>query len=181
MRVIAGTAKGKKLFSGTVPGLRPIMDRVKESVFEHLTRKVPGSRVADLFAGTGAIGIEALSRGAARASFVDRAPEAIKLIRQNVEHTGFGPQAELHGEECGVFLMTTDQQFDIMFLDPPFADFTSVAGGLLDRVRQRSLLAAGGLVVLRHFFKDACACPGFDSVFEKRYGENTIRFLRLTK
>jgi len=120
LRVIAGKAKGRKLKS--VPGdtTRPITDRVKEALFNIIAGDVIDSNWWDVFAGTGAVGIEALSRGAAFARFSDSNRAAIETIRFNVEHCGFNSQAEIRRGDAFVFLTASaDRQFEYMYIAPP--------------------------------------------------------------
>ncbi len=119
-RVIAGTARGRKL--KMVPGraTRPIMDRVKEALFSILVHDVPGCRLLDLFAGTGAVGIEALSRGAAHVRFLDNDWAAIRTIKENLEHTGLSDRAEvLRTNSLDYLRRTQAPSFDIVYIAPP--------------------------------------------------------------
>ena len=122
MRVIAGTAKGSRL--GPVPpGARPVSDRAREGLFSSLGDEVRHARVLDLYAGTGALGIEALSRGADHGVFVDRARPAVEAIRRNLELTQLTEQAAVHRSECLSFLRkhdAADRTFDVVFVDPPY-------------------------------------------------------------
>lgn len=120
LRVIAGSARGRRLRS--VPGdtTRPITDRVKESLFNILGPDLPGSRWLDLFAGTGAVGIEALSRGAQFVRFIDKHRLPVKIVRQNLETTGFGGQAEvLQADAFQQLKQLPDQAFDYIYIAPP--------------------------------------------------------------
>jgi 16S rRNA (guanine966-N2)-methyltransferase len=120
MRVIAGSAKGLRL--AAVPkGTRPLSDRAREGLFSSLGSSVAGARVLDLFAGTGAIGIEALSRGAAEATFVDGSPGAIRAIRANLERTRLGAHATVVRRDVLRFLRETGTPHDLVMLDPPYA------------------------------------------------------------
>lgn len=120
MRVIAGTAKGLRLAS--VPdGTRPLSDRAREGLFSSLGTEVVDARVLDLFAGTGAVGIEALSRGAAHATFVDAAPRAIAVIRENLRRTGLAEKAAVVRSDARRSLASHAGAFDLVFLDPPYA------------------------------------------------------------
>lgn len=120
MRVITGSARGRKLKQPSGWETRPTTDRVKESVFNIIQFQVEGRRVLDLFAGTGQMGIEALSRGAREATFVDNRMEMIKLIRENVQHCGFGDRANVVSKDALDFLTMARQQYDLIFLDPPY-------------------------------------------------------------
>lgn len=120
MRVITGTARGMKL--KTLDGLfvRPTTDQVKESVFNIIQFEIPGARVLDLFAGSGQLGIEALSRGASRATFVDSSRESVAVVNENLEHTKLSKYAIVKNEDAQSFLNFTKDEFDIAFLDPPY-------------------------------------------------------------
>ncbi len=121
MRVITGTAKGIHL--KTLEGLdvRPTTDRVKEGMFSSIQFDLAGAVVLDLFAGSGQLGIEALSRGAKQAVFVDHSPHAIRVIKENLEKTGFQSKAQIYQKESEhFFALCPDAFFDFIFLDPPY-------------------------------------------------------------
>jgi len=122
VRVIAGSAKGRKL--GPVPsGVRPVSDRAREGLFSSLAAEIPEARVLDLYAGTGAMGIEALSRGAEACVFVDRSSEACALIYGNLALTGLQDRATVVAADAGAFLNGHDRSsgpFDLVLLDPPY-------------------------------------------------------------
>jgi 16S rRNA (guanine966-N2)-methyltransferase len=119
MRVIAGSARGTRL--GPVPaGTRPLSDRAREGLFSSLGDRVVGARVLDLYAGTGAAGIEALSRGAGEATFVDRAPAATATIRANLERTKLADRATVVRADVTRYLHRPPRAFDLAVLDPPY-------------------------------------------------------------
>lgn len=122
MRIIGGSLKGRRLEPPDWPGLRPTSDKLRETLFNVLAPRIEGSRVLDGFAGTGAIGIEALSRGAVHVTFVERDPRAARLIARNVERAGLGPDRHviIRAELAGAVHRLTGQLFDIIFLDPPY-------------------------------------------------------------
>jgi 16S rRNA (guanine966-N2)-methyltransferase len=119
MRVISGTARGRKLKEPEGYSTRPTTDMVKESIFNIIQFDIEGRRVLDLFAGTGQLGIEALSRGALNAVFVDESNEAIKLVKENVKILGFEDKATITRGDAAAFLRQGGS-FDIIFLDPPY-------------------------------------------------------------
>ena len=121
MRVITGTARGKRLRE--LPGLdtRPTTDRVKEGLFNIIQFDIEGRRVLDLFAGTGQLGIEALSRGAAFCDFVDRAPAAARVVGENLRACGLEGRAAVHQRDFADFLRQGRGPYDLVFLDPPYA------------------------------------------------------------
>ena len=138
MRVIAGSAKGVRL--GPVPpGTRPISDRAREGMFSSLGSLVPGAAVLDLYAGTGAAGIEALSRGAERTTFVERSAQAIQAIHDNLRRAKVESQATVVQRDVQRFLDGQALPFDLVFMDPPYdtapeavaADLGKLAGGWL--------------------------------------------------
>ena len=122
MRVITGTARGRRLNELKGFDTRPTTDKVKEGIFSAIQFEVEGARVLDLFAGTGQLGIEALSRGAARAVFVERRSDAVKLIRENLALTGLESGAQVVCGDAAAYLGALRERFDIIFLDPPYAD-----------------------------------------------------------
>ncbi len=120
MRVITGVARGRRLREPDNYDIRPTTDKVKESMFNIVQFSVPGARVLDLFAGTGQLGIEALSRGAAECVFVDRSPEALKIVRENLSATGLEGAAKVLKYDSIAYLESA-KGFDLVLLDPPYA------------------------------------------------------------
>ena len=121
MRVITGTARGRRLKEPVGLETRPTADRVKEGIFSSIQFELEGRRVLDLFGGTGQMGIEALSRGAAHATFVDLRKEAVGIIRENLSLTGFSDRATVVQGDYLAFLTRCRETFDVIFLDPPYA------------------------------------------------------------
>ena len=150
MRVIAGSARGTRL--GRVPaGVRPVSDRVREGVFSSLGGRLEGARVLDLYAGTGALGIEALSRGAEAAVFVDASPAAVTAVRDNLARTALEDRSTVHRSDVRRFLERTPadtKQFDLVFLDPPYESRGSELDPVLELVDVKPLLREGFTVVL---------------------------------
>ena len=120
MRVITGSARGRKLISPQGKDVRPTSDMVKESIFIILQNDVTGARVLDLFAGSGQLGIEALSRGAAYCVFIDSAKSSLEIIRKNLEITSLESNSKVAMMEAKTFLSTNKDKFDIVLLDPPY-------------------------------------------------------------
>ena len=149
MRVIAGTAKGTRLARAPA-GVRPVADRVREGMFSSLGGRVEGARVLDVYAGTGAVGIEALSRGAEHATFVDSSPPAIAAIRENLRRTAFEDRAVVHRSDARRFLEREPggSGFDLVFLDPPYDRGPSELDPVLAALSRSSLLRGGFTVVL---------------------------------
>ena len=148
MRVITGTARGRRLKELEGMETRPTTDRVKEGLFSAIQFEIEGRRVLDLFAGTGQLGIECLSRGAASAVFVDRRADAVKLIRENLKLTELSDRARVVAGDSMEFLQSLKERFDIVLLDPPYA------AGLLERAVEClaafDILNPHGIIVAEH-------------------------------
>ena len=148
MRVIAGAFKGRRLQSPRWTGLRPTSDRLREALFDVLGERVAGATVLDGFAGTGALGLEALSRGAAAVVFVERDRRAAALIAANLEHCGAAARATIVTGPLPATLQraVTKEPFDLILLDPPYAYPEAALGAILSAAARR--LAPDGLLVL---------------------------------
>ena len=181
MRIIAGTARGIRLKSDESLPMRPLMDRIKESLFGILAREWEGSSVLDVFAGTGSFGLEALSRGARSACFVDTSAGSQELIRENARKTGFIDQVRIFRERAEAFLGRTEERFDIIFLDPPFKNFGELIHGMADLIKNRNLLNDGGLLISRCFYKDKVELENFSVYRDRKYGENQVTIYRALK
>ena len=143
MRVITGTARGRVLRTLEGEDVRPTTDRVKEAVFSIIQFEIEGRRVLDLFAGSGQLGIEALSRGAASATFVDMSKDSLSAVKYNLEHTKLGDNAKVIQTDALSFLKLTKDKFDIVFLDPPYASSL-----VADSMKLLSdVVAAGGCAI----------------------------------
>ncbi len=145
MRVISGSARGRRLKE--LPGMdtRPTTDKVKESVFNIIQFDIEGRKVLDLFGGTGQMGIEALSRGAQRATIVDNAPAAVKVIHQNLEATGFADAAKVVQSDWKAFLTTCREKFHVIFLDPPYRG--SMLENALETIAAIDILSEHGIII----------------------------------
>ncbi len=149
MRVISGKSRGKKLISLDGDNTRPTLDRVKEALFNIIQFEVKDAVVLDLFAGTGALGIEALSRGAKEAVFCDKVPDAIKVIKQNIINTNNLDKATIINKEYQEVLENLSKQnkkFDIVFLDPPYK--TNLAIESLQKIIMSDLLTEDGTIII---------------------------------
>ena len=147
MRVITGSARGRRLRELEGMETRPTTDRVKEGLFSALQFDIEGRRVLDLFAGTGQLGIECLSRGAASAVFVERRPDAVKLIRENLQTTQLQDRARVVAGEAMAFL-DSREKFDLVFLDPPYQ--SGLLEEALDKLTRFDILAPHGIIVAEH-------------------------------
>jgi 16S rRNA (guanine966-N2)-methyltransferase len=175
VRVIAGSHKGRRLLQPKSRTIRPTSDRVKEALFSILAGDIVGRHFVDLYAGSGAIGIEALSRGAARASFVETSPASLRLLRANLERTGLSGSAEVYSCSAETFLRRLSQHgesLDVMFADPPYE--RSVA--LLPSLGADAIIAPDTTVVLEHATKATIpARVGHLSLRRQyRYGDTTL-------
>ena len=186
MRVVTGEAKGRKLKSPKTAGTRPIIDRVKTALFDILSTRVEEARFLDLFAGTGSVGIEALSRGAAHATFIEMNYSVLKLVRENLKITGLADRAETIGGDAFKFLQANaapaigqQRAYDIIYVAPPqYHEMAARALALLDT---SSLLAPGGLVIVQIHPKER---PGVAAVplarltltDERKYGSTLLMF-----
>ncbi len=119
MRVVAGSARGAKLLLVPGDGTRPILDRVKTALFDILRPRIEGMVMLDLFAGSGSVGIEALSQGATHCTFIDRGHKAVATIKKNLEVTGLGSQAEVLHADALQYLKGTTKTFDLIYIAPP--------------------------------------------------------------
>jgi len=173
VRVVAGRFGGRRLVAPPGDATRPTSDRVRESLFSVLGPSTEGARVLDLYAGTGALGIEALSRGAAAAVFVDRAPAAIKAIRANLEALGI--EADVRRMHARAALRTaadSGEAYDLIFLDPPYRRSAELGRELSEALP--AVLAPGARVISESDRRDRLelSLPLTD---ERRYGDTVIR------
>ncbi|MER3436506.1 MAG: 16S rRNA (guanine(966)-N(2))-methyltransferase RsmD [Chloroflexota bacterium] len=149
MRVIAGEAKGHILKGPPSPATRPMTDKIRQALFSTLASLgVVPERVLDLYAGTGSIGIEALSRGARWADFVEQSAAACRVIRANLAHTKFTDRARVHHVPVASFLQRNEAPYDLIIMDPPYADPTIVQ--TLEKVAASPLVQSGTVVVVGH-------------------------------
>lgn len=171
MRVIAGLAKGRRLLAPRGAGTRPMMDRAREGLFSSLGERVAGARVLDLYAGSGSLGLEALSRGAGGAVFVERSRAALAALRANVAAVGLGGQVVAGDVEA--YLERAAGPYDLVFVDPPYALPLASVESVLARLP--GLLVAGGTVVLhRRAGEGLGPPPGLTVIDRRRYGDTEI-------
>ena len=175
MRVIAGTARGRPLVAPRGTATRPITDRVKETLFGILGDRVIDAHVLDLYAGSGSVGIEALSRGAASCAFVEHDRRAVAAIRENLERAGVAEHASVHATHVLRYLdLSADDRFEIAFMDPPYEERAILAP--LERLVAH--LAPGAMVVVKHHWRtEIPEPPGLTRSRERRFGETTLTFL----
>ena len=179
MRVIGGAAKGRRLKSFKGHALRPTADRVKEALFNILPHELSGTRVLDLFAGTGNVSLEAMSRGAVAACLVDQSQKAARMIRANLQAFGFSSRARvlvMPVQRAVRSLAGKGETFDLIFLDPPYDK------GWVDRVLMavgsQGLLAANGTLVVEHSAREAVQekYGSLELSDKRRYGDTVLTF-----
>lgn len=176
MRVITGTAKGRRLDTLEGTDVRPTTDMVKEAVFSAIQFDIEGRSFLDLFAGSGQMGIEAISRGAASATFIDTNSDAISVIKRNLLKTGFTDNSRVIKGEYSSFLASTNENFDIAFLDPPYhIGILEKALGLVTKV-----MSEHGIIVCEH--PTDVAVPekigGFSLERQRKYSKIIISIYR---
>ncbi len=189
MRIIAGTARGRRIFSVSknLP-VKPISDRIKQSLFDILRPRITGAIMLDLFAGTGNVSLEALSRGALKTVMVDREPACIKNIHRNLEHLGFAERAKvLRGDVLKPldWLMpySDNEGYDIIFMGPPYRDINnkmlSFSEPALKNVAESRLLSPNGIIVLQNHKTEEFAVPSSLEVYRvEKYGDTLVHFMR---
>lgn len=179
MRVIAGAQRGRRLMGPRGPGLRPTSDRVKEALFSILSPRLEGAVVLDLYAGTGAIGIEALSRGAKHATFVEPHGASLRVLHANLERCRLSAQAAIYPCTAAAFLkrhQTAEPTYDIVFADPPYDD--EGAADLLSTFSRTTSLRPTAALVLEHGSKAEPTIEGLNLVRRYRYGDTTLSVFR---
>jgi len=182
MRISSGDKKGKELkCAPRSPLLRPITDKIKNAIFSILFDKVIGARVLDMFAGTGILGFESLSRGAKSVVFVDKSYKNIKLIRENAQNLGFAETTEVLSrdfEEALEYMEKMEKTFSIVFIDPPYN--TDFAVRVLNHPSFPSLIKSDSLVIVRvhHKTKLPAHAGSLSVIDERKYGEAKVYFYK---
>jgi 16S rRNA (guanine966-N2)-methyltransferase len=190
MRVVTGEAKGRKLKGPRTPGTRPIIDRVKTALFDILSTRVEDARFLDLFAGTGSVGIEALSRGAASATFIEMNYSVLKLVRENLKITGLEDRAETLHTNAFKFLQSYSLEnqplpvnqaraYDIIYVAPP--QYQGMAARALQLLDNSLLVPETGLVIVQIHPKErsvvaAAPLTRLSLTDERRYGSTLLMF-----
>lgn len=179
MRIIAGEARGRRLYAPVGEETRPTADRIRESIFGILGARVPGAQVLDLFGGSGALALEALSRGAERATIVDASAKAISCIRRNAQAV-LGEdveRAQIIRADYRRAMERMRDGFDLVFLDPPYR-MEAVYADALVGLRDRGLLLPGATIVLERAAARVVSLPGgFSALDTRRYGETCVEFI----
>ncbi len=184
MRIISGICRGRKLTPLKGLDIRPTSDRIRETLFNILGPQIRHAQVLDLFAGTGALGLEALSRGAMHAVFADRSDTACHMIRQNIHRCGFQEQTTVIRQD--LFSSWIDagiagRRFDLIFIDPPYDK--RYVSKILDRKNFSALLSENGIIVAEHAATETLPSSliGLDIFRQKKYSRTTISFLTQTQ
>ena len=178
MRIITGSAKGKKLVSLEGDATRPTSERIKEAIFSSIQFDLEGRRVLDLFAGSGQMGLEALSRGASKATFIDLSREAMDIVKQNAKTTGFFDQSHFLVSDWRNFIRKASgrEQFDLVFVDPPYA--MECCADAAKYLAEKELIIPGAIVVLEsgeeEISLDDPRLSGYRSIKSTHYGKKTF-------
>jgi 16S rRNA (guanine966-N2)-methyltransferase len=179
LRIIAGQRRGKRLAAPTDSEIRPTADRLRESIFNIITGRVGNARVLDLFAGTGAMGLEALSRGAVHACFVDSNAKAVALIERNLAACGFGGRSRVI--RCDALklleLPAQDLAYDLVFMDPPYS--RGLVAPALASLLSSPLPAQNAFIVVEHATDEVLpfVCVPWRCVDQRRYGKTLVSFV----
>lgn len=179
MRVVGGKLRGRRLTPPTDQETRPTSDRIRQAIFNIIESrfrdKLVGGRVADLYAGTGALGIEALSRGAAEATFIERAPDALDILRHNVTTLGLTDTAIIKRGDAAETI-ATQGSFDIIFMDPPYGG--TDAAEALKSITTYKCITPGGVLVIELAKNDVLDIPEpLHTIVEKKYGKTKLLIL----
>jgi 16S rRNA (guanine(966)-N(2))-methyltransferase RsmD len=181
MRIISGTSKGRKLATPKGSSVRPTSDRVKESIFNILGGEVEGKTVLDLFAGTGNLGIEALSRGATKAVFVEKGWQALRLIRQNLLQCGMIEHAEIISKDAlrsiG-FLNQRGDSFDLILMDPPYEK--GLIQRILNKLHAHPIYRDDSILVIEHGRRESLPeqLRDWELIRQRRIGDTVVSFLK---
>ena len=177
LRIISGTARGVSLKTSKVSFLRPTTDRVRSAIFSILESKqvLLGAQVLDLYAGTGSLGIESLSRGAKFSYFVEKDRKLSELVKENASKAGFEDNATVINSPVDSALDSLNGPFDLIFMDPPYQIADQIAGNV-SKIIERNLLSHNGSIVIEHSTKSELNITEnmLDQTMERKYGDTTI-------
>ena len=176
MRVITGTARGRKLKEPQGFDIRPTTDQVKEAIFNICQFDIEGRAVLDLFGGTGQLGIEAASRGAARVDIVDQSKDALKLIRENVKITGLDIRVL---QADSISYLRTCGKYDLIFIDPPYD--SGLAEEAVKTIKEFDILSEGGIIICETRAETALPEPGAPYVKRKEYRYGKVKLTTFAK
>ena len=181
MRIISGTSRGRRLSTLRGDALRPTSDRVKESIFNILGGEIEGKVILDLFAGTGNLGIEALSRGARKAIFVEKGKEALKVIHRNLLQCGLMDQSEIISEDVNraiVFLQRRKESFDLILMDPPYEK--GWVQKTLSSLISNPIFHEGSIMVIEHSRREPLPekIEGWMLIRHRKIGDTVVSFFQ---
>jgi 16S rRNA (guanine(966)-N(2))-methyltransferase RsmD len=183
MRIISGRARGTKLITIEGQDTRPTTDRVKEAIFSMLHSEVYETRALDLFAGSGALGLELISRGGSHVTFVEQSRHAMDCIQKNIEKTHFEGQVRCMQQSVEQALKALKEAcFDIVFMDPPY--HKGYINDTITMLRQYDILKINGIIVLEHHMKDEevhTTVSGYELIKQKKYGITGVSVFRRIK
>lgn len=176
LKILGGTAKGREIKSCKGLNIRPMLGRIKKSLFDIIQNRVKGAICLDLFSGTASIGLEAISRGATHVTFIEKHREAINLIKHNIKLLEFEKQGTLIEGDVFKVLKTIEGTFDIIFLDPPFPELH--VEELLEILSEKELIKHNGLLIMHHpVYKNSSEQIGKLTCVRKiKYGQNFLSF-----
>ena len=182
MRIVGGKYKGKKIDFPKIQNVRPTQDKVKEAIFNILTDKdIIGAKVLDLFAGSGSLGLEAVSRGAQKAFFVDKDPKSIASIKKNIKSLECQDNTEVFRTDYSIAIKKAQQNgllFNIIFLDPPY--YKDLAKKALLNIVQYDILSSYNITIIEHSKRDTIpeSINNIKLVVQKKYGDTFVSFYR---
>ena len=187
LKILSGDAKGRvlKTLRADDLSIRPMLGRIKKSLFDIIRPRLQGAEFLDLFAGTGAVGLEALSNGARRVVFVEQSPVSLKLIRENLDLLGYGARGVIQRADITKGLDWLKLQFDVIFMGPPYKDEKKrpllLTTPALLSIADSGLVANGGWIICQHHKKEPVRSPGAFEIFrQEQYGDTVVTFLRET-
>ena len=178
MRIIGGKFRSRVLATFEGESVRPTADRVKESLFNILALRFIGARVLDLFSGTGALGLESLSRGAKEVVFNDRSKDSVAILKKNLKTLKVeeGKDAKVFNLDADVYLDYAKDPFDLIFIDPPYA--LDVGVKAVEKIAKKGLLAKGGVLVFERDKPFDGDVEGLEKYDERKYGKTILTFFR---
>jgi 16S rRNA (guanine966-N2)-methyltransferase len=177
IRISAGIYKNRKLKSPHGKALRPLSGRIKEALFSILAKRIPGCIFLDVFAGTGSVGLEALSRGAAQALFVEKDPAAVKILRENISLLNIEHETRVFNIDF--FNFTTELKPGIVFAGPPYKQ--NLGTKILKHLREKGMTFPDTVLALQRHYKEHVDCGGYERLDSRKYGISAIDFFKLEK
>lgn len=176
MRIIGGKHRGRKLADFKGSEIRPTADRVKESLFNILSARIAGASVLDLFCGSGNLGLESLSRGAAKAHFNDLSKDSLAVLKKNLAAVGEQDKCKITNLDYLACLSVTGERYDLIFIDPPYAKEFGIPA--LDLIAKRGLLSENGVAVYERDRAFDGEIEGLEKFDERKYGKTYLSFFK---